>query len=406
MLVLGLETSCDETAAAVLRDGRQVLSDVVSTQVDIHHRFGGVVPEIASRNHLLQVLPVVHEALTRANVPLQDIDAYAVTSGPGLLGALLVGLQVAKSFALAFDKPLVGVNHLELKAGRMDEELAADRHAPGQGDDEAADGIDVVAFILAQDSAEMLIEDFHLGTSIDVEAAVGADGDHRLGFPVMLVGDLAHDLLDDVFDRQQPIDAAVLVDHERHVRALDPHLQQQLQDLHRRRHEQHLAQDLRQLEEIVPASPRQHVLDVHHADDIVERIAVNGQAGMTTFRHPFDDVGKRGLRLDGDDIGARNHRILGRAVAQPEHVMNQHPLILAETCRGFLLVVEQFAQRQRGVALASPPPLQAPECLAEPTALVRRPLVSIERKRVLGVRRVLFRVRGLVVHAGCSAAEA
>jgi N6-L-threonylcarbamoyladenine synthase len=113
VLVLGLETSCDETAAALVEDGRRVLSDVVSTQVDIHRRWGGVVPELASRNHVVQVLPVVDEALSRAKKTLQDVDLLSVTSGPGLVGALFVGIQVAKSFALALGKPLVGVNHLE-----------------------------------------------------------------------------------------------------------------------------------------------------------------------------------------------------------------------------------------------------------------------------------------------------
>lgn len=113
MLCLGIETSCDETAAAVVRDGRVALSDVVSTQIDIHRRWGGVIPELASRNHLLQVMPVIDEALTRAKLVLSDLDVIAVTSGPGLQGALLVGLQVAKSLSLATGLPLVGVNHLE-----------------------------------------------------------------------------------------------------------------------------------------------------------------------------------------------------------------------------------------------------------------------------------------------------
>lgn len=113
MLCLGIETSCDETAAAVVRDARVALSDVVSTQIDIHRRWGGVVPELASRNHVLQVMPVIDEALSRANVSLADLDVISVTNGPGLQGALLVGLQVAKSLSLATGVPLVGVNHLE-----------------------------------------------------------------------------------------------------------------------------------------------------------------------------------------------------------------------------------------------------------------------------------------------------
>jgi N6-L-threonylcarbamoyladenine synthase len=110
--VLGIETSCDETAAAVVEDGRRALSDVVATQIEIHRRWGGVVPELASRNHVVQVMPVIEEALSTAG-GAEGIDAIAVTSGPGLVGALLVGVQVAKALAMAWEKPLVGVNHLE-----------------------------------------------------------------------------------------------------------------------------------------------------------------------------------------------------------------------------------------------------------------------------------------------------
>ncbi len=113
MKVLGIETSCDETAAAVVEDGRRALSDVVATQIDIHRRWGGVVPELASRNHVVQVMPVVDEALSRAGVGPEGLDAIAVTSGPGLVGALLVGVQVAKALAASWQKPLVRVNHLE-----------------------------------------------------------------------------------------------------------------------------------------------------------------------------------------------------------------------------------------------------------------------------------------------------
>ncbi len=113
VLTLGIETSCDETAAAVVEDGRRALSDVVSTQIDIHRRWGGVVPELASRNHVVQVMPVIDEALRRAGKSLDDIDLISVTSGPGLIGALFVGVQVAKSLAWARGIPVVGVNHLE-----------------------------------------------------------------------------------------------------------------------------------------------------------------------------------------------------------------------------------------------------------------------------------------------------
>jgi N6-L-threonylcarbamoyladenine synthase len=112
MLVLGLESSCDETGAAVVDGDGRVLSDVVQSQVALHAQYGGVVPELASRDHLKNVGPVVREALARANVPLSAVDAVAVTNRPGLVGALLVGVQVAKGLAWAAGKPLVGVDHL------------------------------------------------------------------------------------------------------------------------------------------------------------------------------------------------------------------------------------------------------------------------------------------------------
>jgi N6-L-threonylcarbamoyladenine synthase len=114
MIVLGLETSCDETAAAVVHAGERshVLSDVVHSQVKVHALYGGVVPELASRDHLARVLPVVDEALSRASLKLEDVGLFAVTSGPGLVGALLVGVQVAKALAWSLGRPLVGVNHL------------------------------------------------------------------------------------------------------------------------------------------------------------------------------------------------------------------------------------------------------------------------------------------------------
>ena len=111
--ILGIESSCDETAAAVVKNGREVLSNIISSQIVIHRKFGGVVPEIASRKHIENIMPVIDEALRQANVTLDDIDAVAVTYGPGLVGALLVGLSAAKSLAWATDKPLIGVNHLE-----------------------------------------------------------------------------------------------------------------------------------------------------------------------------------------------------------------------------------------------------------------------------------------------------
>lgn len=112
-LVLGIESSCDETAAAVVADGRRVLSNIIASQVDLHQRYGGVVPEIASRKHLEALLPTLDAALTDAGVGLDDLDAVAVTRGPGLVGTLLVGLSAAKALAFATGLPLIGVNHLE-----------------------------------------------------------------------------------------------------------------------------------------------------------------------------------------------------------------------------------------------------------------------------------------------------
>ncbi|AUX30029.1 MULTISPECIES: tRNA (adenosine(37)-N6)-threonylcarbamoyltransferase complex transferase subunit TsaD [Sorangium] len=112
MRVLGIETSCDETAAAVVTEGGDVLSDVVRSQVELHAPYGGVVPEVAARDHARAVVPVVREALSRAGVAAADLDGVAVTSRPGLAGALLVGLQAAKGLAWAAGKPLVGVDHL------------------------------------------------------------------------------------------------------------------------------------------------------------------------------------------------------------------------------------------------------------------------------------------------------
>jgi N6-L-threonylcarbamoyladenine synthase len=113
MLVLGIETSCDETAAAVVREGREMVSSVIASQIKTHARFGGVVPELASREHLDKIVPVVAEAFARAGVTHGQIDGIAVTIGPGLVGSLLVGVSYAKAMAFAVNKPLVGVNHIE-----------------------------------------------------------------------------------------------------------------------------------------------------------------------------------------------------------------------------------------------------------------------------------------------------
>ena len=113
MIILGIETSCDETAAAIVKDSREILSNVISTQIDYHKKYGGIVPEIASRKHQENIIPVIREALDRAHMTLKDIQGMAVTQGPGLIGSLLVGVNAAKAVAYAQNIPLVGVNHLE-----------------------------------------------------------------------------------------------------------------------------------------------------------------------------------------------------------------------------------------------------------------------------------------------------
>ncbi len=112
MRILGIESSCDETAAAVVQDGQKIISSVVASQVPIHRKYGGVVPELASRHHVEAILPVVEEALSRAEIGLKDVDGIAVTQGPGLVGSLLVGIAAAKSMAYVLNLPIVGVNHI------------------------------------------------------------------------------------------------------------------------------------------------------------------------------------------------------------------------------------------------------------------------------------------------------
>jgi N6-L-threonylcarbamoyladenine synthase len=128
LLVLGIETSCDETAAAVVEDGRRVRSDVVASQILTHAQYGGVVPEVASRQHVATVVPVIRRAVADAGIAFADLDAVAVTCGPGLVGALLVGVETAKALAFGLGKPLVGVNHL---AGHLAAAALEDPSLPG-----------------------------------------------------------------------------------------------------------------------------------------------------------------------------------------------------------------------------------------------------------------------------------
>lgn len=123
--ILGIETSCDETAVAIIKNGREIIANVVASQIESHKRFGGVVPEIASRHHVEQMTIVLEEALNKANMTMNDIDAVAVTEGPGLVGALLVGVNAAKAIAFAHQKPLIGVHHIagHIYANRLIKEM-------------------------------------------------------------------------------------------------------------------------------------------------------------------------------------------------------------------------------------------------------------------------------------------
>src|SRR3954467_12978640 len=134
-LILGIESTCDETAAAVVADGYDVQSNVVATQVDLHAKYRGVVPEIASRAHIENILPVVREALAEAKTSLNDIDAVAVSQRPGLIGSLLVGVTAAKTLAWALGKPLIGVDHVQahLYSVMLEETTNSRQEAGGKG---------------------------------------------------------------------------------------------------------------------------------------------------------------------------------------------------------------------------------------------------------------------------------
>jgi N6-L-threonylcarbamoyladenine synthase len=183
--ILGIETSCDETAVAVVRDGVEIEANVIASQVDLHARYGGVMPEQASRAHVRAILPSLAEALAQADVAWDDLDAIAVTHGPGLAGALLVGVNVAKGLAFARAKPLLGINHLEghVYANWLDD---------GGGEDRAADPLfPLVALVVSGGHSDLVMADAHgryrqLGRTRDDAAGEAFDKVARLlglGFP-------------------------------------------------------------------------------------------------------------------------------------------------------------------------------------------------------------------------------
>jgi len=190
MNILAIETSCDETAAAVIADGRWVCSSIVASQTDLHARYGGVVPELASRRHITEIVPVVRAALDAAGCSPADLDAVAVTYGPGLAGALLVGVNAAKALAAAWDKPLIGVNHLEghLYANWL---IPYDPFHAGTMTDAPAPPFPAIGLIVSGGHTSLVRMDGHgqyrfLGSTLDDAAGEAFDKGARLlglGYP-------------------------------------------------------------------------------------------------------------------------------------------------------------------------------------------------------------------------------
>lgn len=176
--LLGIETSCDETAAAVVEDGKKMLSNVVASQVDIHAQFGGVFPEVASRQHVITIYPILEQALQEAHITLEDIDGIAVTRGPGLAGSLVVGINTAKGIALANQLPILGINHLEahIYSAWLDTEENNDRGEPD---------FPLIALIVSGGHTELILMTEHLkyqrlGSTLDDAAGEAFDKVARL----------------------------------------------------------------------------------------------------------------------------------------------------------------------------------------------------------------------------------
>ncbi|MHC1784624.1 MAG: tRNA (adenosine(37)-N6)-threonylcarbamoyltransferase complex transferase subunit TsaD [Anaerolineaceae bacterium] len=173
--ILGIESSCDETAAAVLENGRDLLSSVVASQIDLHSKYGGVFPEVASRQHILSIYPVVEEALQNAHLSLSDIDAIAATRGPGLAGSLVVGLNAAKGLAMGRNIPLIGINHLE---GHI-------YSAWVKNEDRPAPEFPLIALLVSGGHSEIILMSDHLtyerlGSTLDDAAGEAFDKVARL----------------------------------------------------------------------------------------------------------------------------------------------------------------------------------------------------------------------------------
>ena len=186
--ILGIETSCDETAVAVVEDGRRVLSNIIASQVDLHARYGGVVPEVASRQHVIQIAPTVALAMDEAGVGFSELDAVAVTHGPGLAGSLLVGVNFAKALAFSQGIPLLGVNHLE---GHIYASWLFSDHEEGEADPAIDPGFPLLCLIASGGHTDLVLMEGHgghrlLGRTRDDAAGEAFDKAARilgLGFP-------------------------------------------------------------------------------------------------------------------------------------------------------------------------------------------------------------------------------
>jgi N6-L-threonylcarbamoyladenine synthase len=183
-LILAIETSCDETAAALVRDGRTIVSNVVASQEDMHRQYGGIVPEVASREHAIKIVPVVEQALSPLEDPRQEVDAIAVTHGPGLAGSLLVGVNAAKGLAFAWGKPLLAIHHLE-------SHLYANWLAVGEEEEEEPLRFPALCLIVSGGHTALVLMEGHrryrqLGQTLDDAAGEAFDKAARilgLGFP-------------------------------------------------------------------------------------------------------------------------------------------------------------------------------------------------------------------------------
>jgi N6-L-threonylcarbamoyladenine synthase len=204
--VLGIESSCDETAAAVVRSGRQILSSVVASQISTHRPYGGIVPELASREHLRAIIPVVRQALRDAGHSYQSIDAIAVTQGPGLVGALLVGISFAKALSFALDKPLIAVNHLEghIHAVLLEHSQAADNNTADQAADRAANNdlqFPVLALVVSGGHTHLYLAKSAAAPRSSTSQSSAASGTNEDLWSYVNIGHTRDDAAGEAFDK-------------------------------------------------------------------------------------------------------------------------------------------------------------------------------------------------------------